>query len=166
MIDDLVRDLQLLRKADSLIGKIWVGVIAQRFGLFAFAALISVFGLAMANVAVLYALEAPVGRVGAAASIAAADLAIAALVVLLARRREPGPELQLALDVRRIAIDAIQDDASDLKDRIDALGRDLREAKQTLVGFAHNPLDVAAQKVLIPAALSIVRGLHSKRTEG
>lgn len=166
MIDDLVRDLQLLRKADSLIGKIWVTVIARRFGLAAFAGLIAAFGLAMADVAALYALQAPLGSVGAAASVAAADLAIAALVMLLARRCEPGPELQLALEVRQIAIEAIHTDASNLKSTIDTLTGEIREAKQTLVGFVHNPLDAAAQKLLIPAAISIVRGLRAKKAEG
>jgi hypothetical protein len=33
MIDHLVRDLQVLRKADLLIGKIWLGVFARRLGL-------------------------------------------------------------------------------------------------------------------------------------
>ena len=166
MIDNLVRDLQLLRKADSLIGKIWLTVIARRFGLVAFAGLISVFGLAMGNVAVFYALQASIGAVWAAASVAVADFAIAAVVLLMARRCEPGPELQLAMDVRHIAVESIQLDASEVKAAIDRLGQEIRDAKQTLVGFVHNPLDVAAQKLLIPAAISIVRGLRSKRAEG
>ena len=166
MVDDLFRDLQLLRKADGLIGKIWVTVLARRFGLAAFAALISVFALAMANLAVLYALEPPFGRVWAAAVVAGADLAIAGFVMLLASRCKPGPELELAMDVRRMAIDALQADASELKETFETLGREIREAKQTLVAFAHNPMDVAAQKLLIPAAISIVRGLRSKRSEG
>ena len=33
MIDNLVRDLQVLWKADALIGKIWLNVMARRFGL-------------------------------------------------------------------------------------------------------------------------------------
>jgi hypothetical protein len=57
MIDNLVRDLQVLWKADALIGKIWLNVMARRFGLFAFAGLIAVFGLGMANVAGFYALQ-------------------------------------------------------------------------------------------------------------
>ena len=166
MIDNLVRDLQILRKADSLIGKIWVTVIARRFGLLAFAGLIAAFGLAMANVAALYALQASIGSVWAAAAVAVADLVIAAFVILLARRCEPGPELQLALEVRRMAIESIETDAGDLKTAINALGQEIRDAKQTLVGFVHNPLDVAAQKLLVPAAIAIVRGLRSKRGEG
>ena len=33
MIDHLLRDLQVLRKADILIGKIWLNVLARRLGL-------------------------------------------------------------------------------------------------------------------------------------
>ncbi len=60
MIDNLIRDLQVLRKADFLIGRIWLNVMLRRFGLFAFAGLIAMFGLGMANVAGFYALHASV----------------------------------------------------------------------------------------------------------
>jgi len=166
MIENLVRDLQILHKANSLIGKIWVTVIARRFGFLAFAGLVSAFGLAMANVAALYALQGSIGSVWAAASVAVVDFIIAAVVILLARSCGPGPELELALDVRRIAIESIHTDAREVKTAIDALGQEILEMKQTLVGFAHNPLDMAAQKLLIPAAISIVRGLRSKKAEG
>ena len=74
MIDNLVRDLQVLRKADFLIARIWLDVLTRRFGLFAFAALIAVFALGMANVAGFYALQGSVGPVWAAAIVAAVDL--------------------------------------------------------------------------------------------
>ncbi len=77
---------------------------ARRLGLLAFAGLIAVFGLAMANVAGFYALQVSVGSVWAAAAVALVDFAIAAIVALLARASAPGPELELALDVRRMAV--------------------------------------------------------------
>lgn len=166
MIDNLVRDLHVLRKADTLIGKIWLTVIARQFGLMAFAGLICAFGLAMGNVAALYALQPPVGAVWAAVSVTVADFVLAALIVAFARNVKPGPEMQLALDVRSMAIEALQTDASELKAAIDTLGQEIRDAKQTLVGFVHNPLDIAAQKLLIPTAISIIRGLRSRRAEG
>ena len=165
MIDDLVRDLQLLRKADSLIGRIWLKVIARRFGLFIFAGLIAVFGLGMANVAGFYALQASLGSVWAAAIVAIGDFVLAAIVILIARSSEPGPEIELALDVRKMAIDAIQADARDLKLTIDALGQEVRDAKDAIAGFVHNPLDAATHKLLIPAAISIIRGLRSKKDQ-
>ena len=68
MFDHLLRDLQVLHKADFLIGRIWLNVLVQRMSLFALAALIAVFGLGMANVAGFYALQAPAGPVWRRAS--------------------------------------------------------------------------------------------------
>src|SRR5208283_172445 len=165
MIDDLVRDLHLLQKADSLIGKIWLKVMARRFGLFIFAGLIAVFGLGMTNVAGFYALQVSVGPIWAAVIVAIADFVLATIVMLLARNSAPGPEIELALDVRKMAIDAIQADARDLKVTIDALGQEIRDAKNAIAGFVHNPLDAATHKLLIPAAISIIRGLRSKKEQ-
>ena len=163
MIDNLVRDFQILRKADILIGRIWVNVVARRFALLAFAGLIAVFGLGMANVAGFYALQTNVGPVWAAAIVAVVDLAIAAIVLTIAINSRPGPELELAVDVRKIAVEAIQTDARDLKLTVDALGQQIADTKATIASFVQNPLDVAAQKLLVPAALSIIRGMRSKK---
>lgn len=163
MIDNFVRDLQLLQKADTLIGKIWLKTLAQRIGLFAFAGLIAVFGLGMANVAGFYALEQPVGPVWAAVIVAAVDFVIAAIVLLAASNAKPGPEIELAFDVRKMAVDALQADARELKATIDMLGQEMREVKQGLVGLVHHPLDTAAEKLLIPAAISIIRGIRGKK---
>ena len=166
MIDNFVRDIQLLWKADSLIGKIWLNAIARRFGLFAFAGLIAVFGLGMTNVAGFYALQASLGPVWAAALVAIGDFVLAAIVMLIGRSSEPGPEIDLAFDVRKMAIEAIQADARELKLTIDALGQEIQETKNTITGFVRNPLDAAAQKLLIPAAISIIRGLRAKKEPG
>ncbi len=163
MIDHLLRDLQVLRKADMLIGKIWLNVLARRVGLFVFAALIGVFGLGMANLAGYNALQGAIGTVWAAAAIALADFVIAAIVLFLAMRSRPGPEIELALEVRKTALDSIQEDARGLKLTIDAMGQEIRNVKQNVAAFAHNPLDVAAEKLLVPAALSVLRGLRSKK---
>jgi hypothetical protein len=163
MIDHLVRDLQALRKADFLIGKIWLNVLARRLGLFAFAGLIGVFGLGMANIAGYHGLQASVGEVWAAAIMAALDLVVAAIVLLAAIKSHPGPEIEIALDVRRMALESIHEDAHDLKLTIDALGHEIRAVKENITTAVHNPLDVAAEKLLVPAALSILRGLRSKK---
>jgi hypothetical protein len=166
MIDHLVRDLQVLRKADLLIGKIWLNVLARRFGLAAFAGLIAVFGLGMADVAGFYALQASIGAVWAAAIVAAIDFVIAAIVLLIASKYRPGPELDLALEVRKMAVESIQADARDVKLALDAVGQELKNFKANISQVVQNPLDVAAQKLLIPAALSMLKGLRSKKEHG
>jgi hypothetical protein len=166
MIDNIVRDLQVLGKADSLIGRIWLNVMARRFGLFALAGLVAVFGLAMANVAGFYGLQQYWGPVWAAAIAAVADLIIALIIVLLGRSIRPGPEIELAFDVRKMAVEAIQADSRDIKDTVDSLGQQIRQTKDTIAGFVQRPLDSAAEHLLVPAVLSIFRGLRSKKDQG
>ena len=163
MIDHLLRDLQVLRKADILIGKIWLNVLARRLGLFAFAGLIGLFGLGMANVAGYNALQSSIGIVWAAAVVAAADFAIAAIMLLLASNSRPGPEIDVALEVRKTALKSINEDARDLRLTIEAMGQEIRSVKQNVTALVHNPLDVATEKLLVPAVLSIVRGMRAKK---
>jgi hypothetical protein len=163
MIDNLIRDLQVLRKADLVIGKIWLIVLLRRFGLVALAGLIAVFGLAMANVAGFYGLQASVDPVWAASIVALIDVAIAGLVLLLAVRSRPGPELELAFEIRKMAVDSIQSDAHELKRMFDVMGGEIKDLKSNISQLIRSPLDTAAQKLLIPAALSIIKGFRSKR---
>jgi hypothetical protein len=163
MIDHLLRDLQVLHKADFLIGRIWLNVLVRRLGLFAFAALIAVFGLGMVNVAGFYAFQASLGAVWAAAIVAAVDLLIAAIVLLIGSNSRPGPEIDVAFEVRKMAVEAIQADTRDLKLAIEAVSQEVKDVKTNITQLVQNPLDVAAQKLLIPAALSILRGMRSKK---
>lgn len=163
MIDNIVRDLQVLGKADSLIGRIWLNVMARRFGLFALAGLVAVFGLGMANGAGFYGLEQSWGPVWAAAIVAVADLIIALIIVLLGRSIRPGPEIELAFAVRRMAVEAIQTDTRDIKLTVDSLGQQIRQTKDAVAGLVQHPLDTAAEHLLVPAVLSIVKGLRSKK---
>ena len=163
MIDHLVRDFQVLRKADLLIGKIWLNVLLRRAGLAAFAGLIAVFGLGMANVAGFYALQASMGAVWAAAIVALVDFGIAAIVLLAANNSRPGPELEVALEVRRMAIDSVEVDTREFKLMFETIGQEVKNVRTGIADFVQNPLDVAAQKLLIPAALSFLRGRHSKK---
>jgi hypothetical protein len=165
MIDDFFRDLHHLQKADSLIGKIWLKVLARQCGLFVFAGLIAALGFGMTNIAGFYALQASLGSVWAAVVVAIADFTLVAIIVRAASNSEPGPEIELALNARKMAIEAIQAEALDLRVTIDAFGQELRDAKDTIAGFVQNPLDAAVQNLLIPAATSIIKGLSSKKDQ-
>jgi len=163
MLDDLVRDLQVLWKADSLIGRIWLNVMARRLALFVFAALIAVFGLGMANVSGFYALQASLGFVWAAAVVAIVDFILAAIVLAFASRVQPGSEIELAHEVRKMAIASLQSDSADIKLAVDSLRQDIRQTKDSIAGFVHDPLSGAAERLLVPAALSLLKGLRSKK---
>jgi hypothetical protein len=46
-----------------------------------------------------------------------------------------------------------------------SLGDEMRSTKETIAKLTHNPLDVVTQKFLVPAVLSILSGLHSKKDQ-
>jgi hypothetical protein len=163
MMDDLMRDLQVLWKADSLIGRIWLNVIARRLGLFVFAALIAVFGLGMANVAGFYGLQPSYGFVWSAAIVAIVDFVLAALVLWLASRAQPGNELELALEVRKMAIASLLSDTADVRLAVDSIRQDIQQTRDSIAGFVQNPLNAATERLLVPAALSLLRGLRAKK---
>src|SRR5690349_10927593 len=104
MMQALVRDFQALHKADLLIGKIWLEVLLRRFGLALFAGLIGVFALGMFNAAAFLGLRPGLGDVQSAAVVALGDLVIAALVLVLALRIAPGREIELAQQMRTMAL--------------------------------------------------------------
>jgi hypothetical protein len=163
MIDSLIRDLQILRKADFIIAKIWLGVLLRRLGLIAFAGLIGIFGLGMANIAGYYVFEASLGAVRAAAIVALGDLSIAGIMLLVASRSRPGSELDLAFEVRKMAVNAIQADARDVTLTLTTLGKEVSNVKANITQFMQNPLELAAKELLVPAVLSILRGLRTNK---
>ena len=62
-----------------------------------------------------------------------------------------------------MAVETIQADTRDLKRAIDTVGQELNNVKADITQVVQNPLDVVAQKLLSPAAVSILRGLRSKK---
>ena len=162
MFDDFISHLQVLSKADSLIARIWLAVMARRFALFAFAGLIAVFGLAMADVAGFFALQSVVSPVWAATIVALVDFAIAVVMAVVAVTIKPGAELDLALEVRGMAIKSLQADARDIEAGIKAYGQQLRDARDRIASVVSHPLDMAAQKLLLPAVIAIVKGLRAR----
>jgi len=169
MIDDLARDLHALTKADFLIGRIWLDAMTRRFGFFALAGLTALFGLGMLNVAAFYVLRQIANPGLAAAIVAAADFILAAIVTLVARTSVPGSQLDLAFDVRKMAINAVQADALDLKHNVEALSQEFRDAKDQIAGFVQDPLGAVVQRYLVPALVSIgtaiAGALGSKKPE-
>ena len=165
MVEDLVDHLHALRQSDAIIGRLWVVTATRRFGLLALAGLIGVFGLGMTNVAGFYALLDWQGPARAAAIVAMADFVLAAIVIMISKSVKPEPEIERAFDARKIAIESIRSDVGDLKAAANAFIQDIRDAKNSIVEFAHDPLDSAVQKLLIPAATSIIGGLRAKKDQ-
>jgi hypothetical protein len=162
MMDNLIRHLRILWRADTIIADIYLRLLVTRSGLVSFAGLIAVFGLLMLNLAGYLALEQIWGRVWAAVAMGLIDFVIALVLVAVAARTEPGRELDLALEVRGIALRGLEDEASAVQAELAALRDEFREAKANLARFVKHPLDTALPALIGPLGSMVLRSLKKR----
>lgn len=161
MIDQLLRDVRLLGKSDTLIAEIWFTVALRRAALLLFAGLVAMFALALLDLAAFEFLAAQNGRTMAAILLAAIDGGIAWVLVLMAGQEKPGPELSAAYDIRTAALEQLDVDGRELHAEMAALRSDLRNVRSHVAGYIQNPLDLAGRKLLVPLVTSLVSALVS-----
>lgn len=148
-MDNLVRNLRVLWRADSILADIQLRHILFRSGVNAFAALIAVFGLLMLELAAYLALVQLWNPIWAATSLGLGNFVIAMLLTFVASRRGHGRELELAKEVHKSAIEALQADAK----RAEAeLG--------TIMSAIRHPLDGALAGLIIPLAGTLLKTLR------
>ncbi|MCB5175665.1 MULTISPECIES: phage holin family protein [Microvirga] len=165
MMDDVVRNLRVLWRAETIIADIRFRQVAIRSGLKGIAALLVAFAFLMGNLAAFFALEQVWGPIWAAAIIALASLAVAALLLLVAARAKPGREMELALEVRNAALQALEVDALALQKQVIEVREEIRGVRQAITGFARHPFDSLLPSLLVPLAGAVVKGLK-KTDEG
>lgn len=100
-VDRLAEDEAVI--ADSYLRRLW-----GRMALYAAATLIGIAALAALELSAFWLLERSIGSVAAAALIAAANGMLAGIVFILALRSRPGPQFSIALDMRRSAIQDLE----------------------------------------------------------
>ncbi len=153
--EQLIRNLRVLWRADSLIADIKLQHLATKAGLNGFAAIVGAFGLLMLGIAAFFAIEQAWGSIIAALVVGFANLLLSLCLVLVARRLQPNHDIDLALELHKSAIDAIAADAHALE----------QSFKQTV----QHPLDALLPSLLVPLVSSLIqgtkRGLHNAQEE-
>jgi hypothetical protein len=140
-VESTIRNLRVMLRANTIIAGIHGRRLAARSGLNAFAGLIGAFGLLMLGVAVFFALEKIWGPVWASAAVGGFNIVLAAILVLVAGRMQPGRELDLATEVRDAAVDAVTGDLRAVEADLAALAHAIRHPfDSTLVAGLATPL--------------------------
>jgi len=164
-VDNVVRHLRVLWRAESIIADIRLHVLAARSRLVSLAGLIAVFGLVMLNVAGYLALGQLWGQAWAAVAMAGIDFVIAGLLVFVAIQSKPGRDLELAHEVRDMALSTLENDVSAVQAELVALRNDFRDARSNLTRFVKHPLDAALPALIGPLGSILLQSLK-KRREG
>jgi len=165
MMDSIVRNLRVLWRAESIIADIRFRQVMTRSSLRGAAALLALFASVMGNLAVFFALEGSWGPIWAAGLVALGNLVVAILLLLVAERSKPGREMDLALEVRNSALQALETDARAIQIQLTDLRDEVRGMKQAVVGFARHPIDSVLPAMLVPLAGAVIRNLKKPANE-
>ena len=107
---NLTRNLDRLSRADAVVADSYVRNVLNKSGLCALAGLVALLGLAALALSAFWLLERSWGPVAASALIGILICTFAAVLFVFAVRLKPGREFSFALDVRRSAIEALEED--------------------------------------------------------
>jgi len=159
MMDNVVRNLRVLWRAESIIADIRFRQMMTRSGLRGAAALLGLFAYLMGNLALFFALDQAWGPIWAAALIGIANLLLAIILLVVAERSKPGREMELALEVRNTALQALEADAQVVQQQLTELRDEVRGMRQAIVGFVRHPIDSVLPGMLVPLAGAVIKGL-------
>lgn len=148
-LDNLLRNLRVLWRADSIIADIHIRHHIARTGLVAIASTIAIFSLLMFDLAAFLALQNTLGPAWSAIVLGIINLAIALLLAVLASLMKPSRELKLATEVHRTALEAV---TSDL--------RSVESDFQNITNSLRHPFDSAITGAIIPLTSLLLKTLR------
>jgi hypothetical protein len=161
----LIRNLRVLWRAESLIASLKLQRASRRGMLLICACLVGLFGVAMLNVAGFLALQPGMGAVEAALLVAAADFLLAVLTIVAARTVRADPELELAVEVRDVALEEVAAEFEAMQAEIRSAREDFASIKSTVTSFIHRPLDSPLLAMVLPLVKSAVRSMRPGKEE-
>jgi len=150
-LDNAVRSLRVMLRADTIIAEIHLKVLIARSSLYAVAALVGAFGLVMVGVGIFFALAEVWGPVWAAVAVGVGNLVLGILVVLIAGQVKPSRDLDFANEIHKSAVEAL---AVELR----TVGDDMRG----ITNFVRSPLQSLLPSVAMPI-LGLILGRFRKR---
>ncbi len=150
-MDRLINNLRVLWRTERAIADIKLRHAVARSGLHVAAAFLALIGLLMFEVAAFYALRDVWNTIFAALALGAFNLVLAGILLLIADRRKPGRELELANEIHRNTMDALQADARLMQADVRAFGQGLK-----------HPVD-SVLPLIVPLATTLIGALRKRK---
>ena len=149
-MDRLINNLRVLWRTERAIADIKLRHALARSGLNVAAAVLALIGLLMFEVAAFYALRDYWSTIVAALILGVVNLLLAGILLLVADRKKPGRELDLANEIHKNTMDALQADARLLQADVASFGQALK-----------HPVD-SVLPLIVPLATIVINALKKK----
>jgi hypothetical protein len=92
------------------------------------------------------------------------DFGLAIILLLIAAWINPGRELELAVEVRQSALDALEADARSVQREVTALRDELYKISSALTGLVNHPLDAVLAGLIVPLTSMLLKSLKKPNT--
>jgi len=132
-MDRLLNNLRVLWRTERAIADIKLRHALARSGLNVAAAVLALIGFLMFEVAAFYVLRDFWNTIVAALILGAANFVIAGILMLVANSKRPGRELDLANEIHKSTMDALQADARLLQADVQSFGQALKHPVDSLL---------------------------------
>lgn len=152
-IHTIARNGRLYLRTELLVAEIRLRTFARKATLFAIALGVALFGLGMLNVAAFLWLSEEWGPVRTALVIALVDFAAAAIAFAIGYTMQPGPELAVAEDMRKAALEATENEIALMQ-------------SSGVGGLVTGAMEMGAARLLMPTVGALMRGLKRKPAAG
>ena len=149
-IQTVVRSGRVYVRTELLVAEMRLRSYARKAAFLAVALGVALFGLGMLNVAAFLWLSEAFGPVQTALGIALANFAIAAAAFAIGYTMKPGPELQLAEEMRDTALETVEGEVS----RMQSAG---------VTGLVTGAVEMGAARLLVPTVGALLGGLRKKK---
>ena len=151
-----VRSFKVFWRSERLLKQNEIRLTAQKIQLNALAGFVAVFGLVMLTLAVFFALVPYMGQALAALTVSGVDLALAGALLAYGRSLKPAPEVEMAREMRDMAL-------SNIEDEVAQAGADFVALKNDVHKLIRNPVDVLLPHAIGPLVSAVTRGLGSMK---
>ncbi len=145
----LSRNLTTIYRTERLITRRRLAVVQQQSVMMALAGIAVLAALVLLNVSLYFVLNAWMSSAASAAALALANLLLAGLLVLIAKRTNVEDEIAPAVEVRDMAI-------ADIEDELEELATEARDVVQAVKSIGANPWG-SLPALLIPLLTAILK---------
>ncbi len=134
-MDEFLIKVRLLLKAEMILFRLQLRRTVQQAGFYIAAVFLAVLAAVMLNVALYLYFAQRLGNASAALAVAAVDIVLAVVAVVVAGRLRLGPEVDAVKALREETIAELTADAERVKTQIAELHDDIKRIRSAVTGF-------------------------------
>lgn len=125
-MDDLVLKFRILLRAESAIRSSQIRLAVRQARLTSVGLVLALLALGMLNMSIYSTLEPRIGGSTGALLLAIVNGVLALILILIAGRMKTGPEVEMAEEIRELAITELAADADQLKQEVQQVRSDVQ----------------------------------------